>query len=90
MSGEGGRVRVPTNGHGRHTLEPTTPLESTAAATAATKAAPPPAPDLDLDLHEPSRSAMLQPTPGQLAMGFGIIASLILLFLGRRRRRGGR
>jgi hypothetical protein len=29
-------------------------------------------------------------TPNQLAVGFGIVAGLLLLFAGARRRRGGR
>ena len=74
------RIPVATNGH-RH------PLRGEAHA-------PEPAP-----AHEPApergRTPQVNPvmgppafTPTQIAVGFGLIASLIVLLLGRRRRRG--
>lgn len=67
MSQETRRVRVPTNGHGPHTVgDPEEP-------------GPPPA--------WPGSSATPPFSPTQLAVGFGIIASLVVLILGRRRNR---
>lgn len=83
MSGDSEKVHVPTNGHGPHTLQPKTSPEPPTATAVPTAA-------IDLDAASgPSRSMSFQPTPGQLAVGFGILASLILLLVGRRRRRGG-
>ena len=81
MSRHDDRVTVPTNGH--HPALPDA--------------------DADLDLAETSdlgggmpslafpgtRPPLPTVTPGQVAVGFGIIAALIVLLLGRRRGRRG-
>jgi hypothetical protein len=82
VSGPGDRVAVPTNGHRPALVDPdanTDLAEST-----------------DLESGTPTfgsprrRGTTVPPvSPGQLAAGFGIIAALILLVLGRRRGRRG-
>jgi len=74
MSGEHEPVPVATNGHRR-------PLDDEHPATAET--------------HDeaPERQITVNPvmglpaSPAQIAVGFGILAGLIILLLGRRRRR---
>jgi hypothetical protein len=75
MSQDTDRIAVPTNGRGPH------PVAAPAAPAAA-----------DDDQGAPSDEEMSTAfTPKQLAIGFGIIASLVLLLVGaaRRRRPGG-
>ena len=72
MSPDTDRIAVPTNGRGPHPV---------AAPT------PPPEP-VDADLGAPSDEEMSMAfTPKQLAIGFGIVASLVLLLVGAARRR---
>lgn len=99
MSARDDRIPVPTNGHrppgvalpldpGAASSDPATADPATAepAAADATIAAPvPPAAPDDDELAEPPRVIV---TPGQATVvGFGIIAGLILVLLGRRRGR---
>ncbi len=96
MSTSDDRIPVPSNGHRpRDVALPDVPKGDDPAAavppgsTAPTKpTAPATAPALDDDdLRDPPRIIV---TPGQAtAVGFGIIAGLILLLLGRRRGRKG-
>ena len=72
MSQDADRVAVPTNGRGPHPV-------------AAPAASPGP---IDADLGAPSDEEMSTAfTPKQLAIGFGIVASLLLLLVGAARRR---
>jgi hypothetical protein len=88
MSEDQDRIPVATNGH-RHPLRGEDRAEGIVAAEPApASAAPEPAP-------EGSRTPQVNPvmgppafTPTQIAVGFGLVASLIVLLLGRRRRRG--
>ena len=68
--GETDRVRVPTNGH-RPALGAVDPADGTPAST-------------DDDPTPPDDRIAF--TPGQLAAGFGVLAGLILLLVGTRRR----
>jgi hypothetical protein len=68
------RVAVPTNGH-RPALNDDAPD------------APPP--DDPADTGARPASAVPSVSPGQVIAGFGILAALILLVLGRRRGRDG-
>ena len=80
MSTDPDRIAVPTNGIGLHTL--TTPLPPL-------RGEPPTAEPLRT--FSPTDPALLGAvSPKQLAVGFGIVASLVLLALGRSRRRPGR
>ena len=73
MSPADDRIPVPTNGHARPLDGPASPG---LAAPPSALPAPPPAP-----------APTIAFTLGQLAVGFGILASIVLLLLGRRRRR---
>ncbi len=82
MSKTDDRIPVPTNGH--------RPPATAGRPTAAPAPAPPPAaaaPSAHDD--EAAGEPKMLFTPGQAAVGFGIIAGLILLVLGRRRGRKG-
>ena len=75
------RIRVPTNGHRKPLDGEIVPAPSDASAGPTDPAlapAVPPTPDIRIAL-----------TPGQLAAGFGIVAGIVLIVLGSRRR-GGR
>ena len=72
MSSDSDRIAVPTNGRGPHPITETTP----APASRATGSGAPSDEEMSLAF-----------TPKQLAIGFGVIASLALLILGRARRR---
>ena len=74
MSRAEDRIRVPSNGH-RPPLAP----EPEAPTTSTDEALPP---------FAQRRGVAIDATPTQLAVGFGVIASLILLVLRARRRRG--
>ncbi len=89
MSPSGDRVAVPTNGHhpalSEHPTDAVVGADADLDATAATDpGAGPPAVD-----QRGARSTVPAVTPVQFAAGFGIIAALILLVLGRRRGRRG-
>ncbi len=78
-----GRIPVPTNGH-------RTPLALEAEAAGAAAATGDGAPDDTVDPTIPvvsRRGIAIDASPAQLAVGAGVIASLILLLLGARRRR---
>ena len=80
MSQDSDRIAVPTNGKGPHPVA--TPL-------APLRGEPPTAEPLRT--FSPTDPALLGAvSPKQLAIGFGIVASLVLLALGRSRRRPGR
>jgi hypothetical protein len=85
MNPETDRVPVPTNGRGPHSPEETGSPAKTAARPTAPAGSPPAA--------DPATPAGSDPrivvSPTQLAVGFGIIASLVLVLVGRRRRGGG-
>jgi hypothetical protein len=83
MSRPGDRITIPTNGH--HTLA-ADPSPAEAPASSPTS----PAPDLDRPAGPGGTDVRFAVTPGQAIMGFGIIASLLLLVLGRRHRRRDR
>ena len=73
MSPDSDRIAVPTNGKGPHPIADTTPAPPAGTAV-------PGAPTDD--------EMAVAFSPKQLAIGFGIVASLVLLLLGRARRRG--
>jgi len=73
MSPESDRIAVPTNGRGPHPIGDT----ATASASGATSPGAPTEEEMSVAF-----------SPKQLAIGFGIIASLALLLIGRARRRG--
>ena len=85
MTGDPDRIAVPTNGRSPHPVA--TPL-------APLRGEPPtagPSPAGSTRVFSPTDPALLGAvSPKQLAIGFGIVASLILLALGRARRRSGR
>jgi hypothetical protein len=95
MSPDPDRIPVPTNGRGPHT-----DMEATEAATDATEAATEAATGTassaagvidyeEDDLDEPTDAEFAVAfTPKQVAVGFAILASLILLLGVRRRRQG--
>jgi hypothetical protein len=85
------RIAVPTNGH-RAPLtteppppeppaDPPTPAEPQPPTAASPKGSRP------IEIVDPT-SPRITITPGQAAVGFSVIASLIVLLLGRRRGRG--
>ena len=67
------RIAVPTNGRGPHPITDTTPRLTR--------------PLRELPAPRPPRRLSVAFSPKQLAIGFGIVASLVLLLLGRTRRR---
>jgi hypothetical protein len=75
MSQDTERIPVPTNGTGP---KPPAPTGLPAADRHAAKGEVVP------------RDQTVAFTPNQLAAGFGIVAGLLLLFVGARRRRGGK
>ena len=83
MSDDPDRIAVPTNGRKPHPVT---------AALAPLRGEPPTAdaPTADAPRAFPLADPALlgAVSPKQLAVGFGIIASLLLLVLGRSRRRG--
>ena len=72
MSADSDRIAVPTNGRGPHTVTDTTPASAAAPGAAGAPTA-----------EEMSVAFSFK----QLAIGLGIVASLVLLLLGRTRRR---
>lgn len=84
MSQDTERIPVPTNGTGR-----TSPA-ATGAGTPGTPGTPV-MPGTERRGAPPGvvpRDQTVAFTPNQLAAGFGIVAGLLLLFVGARRRRG--
>ena len=87
MNPETDRVPVPTNGRGPHPHAPTIPADDVpAGAVAGNGPAGPAATDGGAP---PATEPIIAFTPTQLAVGFGILASLIVLLVRSRRRRGG-
>ena len=83
MSREDDRIPVPTNGH-----RPPLALEAEATGAAAAARGAPLDEAVDPTIPVASRRGIaIDATPAQLAVGAGVIASLILLLLGARRRR---
>ena len=80
MSDDSDRIAVPTNGRSPHPVQaPLAPLRGEPPTADRPKA------------FDPTDPALLGAvSPKQLAVGFGIIASLVLLALGRSRIRRGR
>ena len=76
MTREIDRIPVPTNGRGPKPVEPAEPSTATPGTT----------PTIGDDADRTLQTVAFTPT--QLAVGFGILASLILWMLGRRRGRG--
>ncbi len=72
MSGGSDRIAVPTNGRGPH---PVAPPPAPATTDPAADPATPPARDLPLAM-----------SPERLAVGLGIVVSLVLLIVGLARR----
>ncbi len=72
MSPSDDRVAVPTNGH--HPAMSDDPLEA-------------PSIEADFGAQDLPRPSVTNVSPGQVIAGFGIIAAVILLILGRRRGR---
>ena len=91
MSDGGDRIRVATNGH-RHPLRGEAEDAAIVGAPAVLESPASPAfePDTGRGRTPQVNPVMGAPafTPTQVAVGFGLVASLILLLLGRRRRRG--
>jgi hypothetical protein len=83
MSQDTERIPIPTNGTGPKATAPIAP-PPIAPPTAAT-------PDRRGATGDVvPRDQTVAFTPNQLAAGFGIVAGLLLLFVGARRRRGGK
>ena len=81
MSPDTDRIAVPTNGRKPHPASPATPTEPATAAK----------PDDFNDTDDASDAApSIAFSPKQIAIGFGIVASLIVLVAGAARRRSGR
>lgn len=78
MSQDTERIPVPTNGTGPKPPAATGPGTPAAPGTERRGAPPGVVP----------RDQTVAFTPNQLAAGFGIVAGLLLLFVGARRRRG--
>jgi hypothetical protein len=72
MSGESDRIAVPTNGRGPHPVAPS-------PAARASEPAPDPAARSGSDLP-------LAMSPERLAVGLGIVASLVIIIVGLARR----
>ena len=88
MSNESDRIPVPTNGHER--TRPSRRTPRAASRPRRRTARPPPDRDAVADPATKVTSPELDVavTPAQLAVGFGVVAGLVLLVLGGRRRRG--
>ena len=82
MTPAGDRIPVPTNGHHAPLAEDASPDAAPAVPDAASAA---------IDDAATAERAPIEITfsPGQLALGFGILAGIALLVLGRRRGRRG-
>jgi hypothetical protein len=71
MSGESDRIAVPTNGRGPHPVAPSPAATTDPAADPATRSA---------------RDLPLAMSPERLAVGLGIVVSLVILVVGLARR----
>lgn len=80
MSTDPDRIAVPTNGRGPHAVPGVDDAGPTPTSPATPRPAVPPELDLSADLSGPFSSR-------QLIVGFGIIASVVLLLISRARRR---
>ena len=92
MTADPDRIAVPTNGRKPHPVEPSEPLEPLRGEppTAAPPSGEPPR-KATARIFDPTDPALLGAvSPRGLAVGFGIVASLVLLALGRSRLRRGR
>ena len=78
MSPDSDRIAVPTNGREPHAV--TTPLAPLRGEPPTTESAP----------GTSDEELSVAFTPKQIAIGFGILASLVLLAVGAARRRSGR
>jgi hypothetical protein len=90
VSPSGDRVAVPTNGH--HPAMSEHPADAVAGTDADVDDTPSVAADFGAAAtvdDRRARSTVPAVSPVQLAAGFGLIAALILLVLGRRRSRRG-
>ena len=87
MTGDPDRIAVPTNGRKPHPVEPLEPLEPLRGEPPTAE----PTRDKAPRIFDPSDPALLGAvSPRNLAVGFGIVASLVLLAVGRSRLRRGR
>ena len=88
MTGSSDRVAAPTNGH--HPPLSAAVLESPASSSeraASASEAPEGAEALQAAPGDPAEPRIrIEVTPTQVAVGLGILASIVLLLLGRRRR----
>jgi hypothetical protein len=88
MSPEADRIPAPTNGHKpRQTRRKPRPAVE-APVLASTAADANQSPEAVAKVTSPEMTVSV--TPAQIAVGFGVIAGIILLVLGRRRGRGRR
>lgn len=95
MSSEDDRIPVPTNGRRPKPVTAAPALGQAAVLPAAQAAEPSPAapaaavaPAATVAPAAPAAPPTVVFTPTQLAVGFGILASLVVLVAGRIRRRG--
>ena len=84
MTEDPDRIAVPTNGRKPHPVAPLEPLRGEPPTAEPPRSQSP-------RIFDPSDPALLGAvSPRGLAVGFGIVASLILLAVGRSRLRRGR
>jgi hypothetical protein len=84
MTGDPDRIAVPTNGRKPHPVAPLEPLRGEPPTAEPPRSQSP-------RIFDPTDPALLGGvSPRGLAVGFGIVASLILLVVGRSRLRRGR
>ena len=89
MSGDTDRIAVPTNGHKpRPSRRKARPAAEAPVLASTTPPAAIETPDRATKVTSPEMTVSV--TPAQIAVGFGVIAGIILLVLGRRRGRGRR
>ncbi len=93
MNSETDRVTVPTNGRKPRAAAKPKAATSTRRVKAAVADADAPAAEDATAKRQPavkvtSPELTVAVTPAQIAVGFGVIAGIILLVLGRRRRKG--
>jgi hypothetical protein len=84
MTEDPDRIAVPTNGRKPHAVAPLAPLRGEPPT------ADPPVADRTRSFSPTDPALLGAVSPKQLAVGMGIVASLILLALGRSRIRRGR
>ena len=84
MTGDPDRIAVPTNGRKPHPVAPLEPLRGEPPTAEPPRDKPP-------RIFDPTDPALLGAvSPRSVAVGFGIVASLVLLAVGRSRLRRGR